>query len=129
MENLQVLCPNCHSLTDTYKSLNRDSQRIRIQYSGRKDIKQNYCVDCKAPIREDSIRCHKCEGKRRSTPLEDMPITREELKQLIRTTPFTQIATQYQVTDNTIRKWCDKFNLPRKKSEIKNYSDVEWELL
>ena len=55
-----------------------------------------------------------------------MPITREELKKLIRTQPFTQIAKQYQVTDNAIKKWCDKFNLPRTKKEIKTYSDEDW---
>jgi transposase len=55
-----------------------------------------------------------------------MLVTREELKQLIRTTPFTQIGKQFGVSDNTIRKWCDKYNLPRKVSEIKKYSDEDW---
>ena len=41
--------------------------------------------------------------------------------------PFTQIATYYKVSDNAIRKWCDSYNLPRKKSEIKQYSDQEWQ--
>ena len=31
-ENLQVLCPNCHSLTDTYKNMNKDSVRDRSGY-------------------------------------------------------------------------------------------------
>ena len=52
--------------------------------------------------------------------------TRKELKDLIRTLPFTQIAKKYNVSDNAIRKWCDKFNLPRKTTEIKQYSDEEW---
>ena len=55
-----------------------------------------------------------------------MPITRDELKDLIRSTPFTQIGIKFGVSDNAIRKWCDKFNLPRKVSEIKQYSDEEW---
>ena len=55
--------------------------------------------------------------------------SREELKQLIRTTPFTTIAKQYGVTDNAIRKWCDFENLPRTKKEINSYSDEEWELI
>ena len=129
LENLQILCPNCHSLTDTYKSLNKDSERVRIQYTGRKKQVQNYCIDCGTPIFETSTRCHECEAKRRAVPLEDMPISREELKQLIRTLPFTTIGTQYGVSDNAIRKWCDKFNLPRKKTEINNYSNEEWELI
>lgn len=55
--------------------------------------------------------------------------SREELKQLIRTKPFTQIAQQYGVSDNAIRKWCDAERLPRKATEIKNYSDEEWSLI
>jgi hypothetical protein len=31
------------------------------------------------------------------------------------------------MSDNAIRKWCDKFNLPRKKSDILKYSDEEWQ--
>lgn len=68
-----------------------------------------------------------CASKARVIPLEKMPITREELKKLIRTVPFTTIGTQYGMSDNAIRKWCDKFNLPRKKSEILSYSNEEWE--
>lgn len=29
-------------------------------------------------------------------------------------TPFTQIAKQFEVSDNAIRKWCNRYNLPRK---------------
>ena len=58
-----------------------------------------------------------------------MLISKEELKKLIRTTPFTTIGKQYGVTDNAVRKWCDKYNLPRKVKEIKSYSDEEWELI
>lgn len=32
-ENLEVLCPNCHSLTDTYKRLNRGGRKDRKKYS------------------------------------------------------------------------------------------------
>ena len=55
-----------------------------------------------------------------------MPITREELKNMIRTMPFTQIGNKYNVTDNAIRKWCEKFNLPKRKSDINKYSDLDW---
>ena len=52
---------------------------------------------------------------------------REELKKLIRELPFTKIAEKYNCSDNTIRKWCDKENLPRKKSEIDKYTNEQWE--
>lgn len=31
-ENLQLLCPNCHSLTDTYKSHNKSGRKDRTKY-------------------------------------------------------------------------------------------------
>lgn len=125
-ENLKVLCPNCHSLTDTYKNMNKDSVRDRTGYAGRKKI-VNKCIDCGKQILPESIRCKECQAKRRSVSLEDMPISREELKQLIRNKPFTQIAKDFNVSDNAIRKWCDKFNLPRKKTEINKMSDQDWQ--
>jgi len=41
--------------------------------------------------------------------------------------PFTQIGKEFNVTDNAIRKWCDKYKLPRTKKEINKYTDEEWE--
>ena len=35
----------------------------------------------------------------------------------------------FNVSDNTIRKWCKNMDLPYKASEIKKYSDYEWELI
>ena len=32
----------------------------------------------------------------------------------------------YNVTDNTIRKWCKNYNLPFTKKEIKNLSNESW---
>lgn len=125
-ENLQVLCPNCHSLTDTYKNMNKDSVRDRTQYIGRKKI-VNKCIDCGKQILSESIRCKECQAKRRVIPLEDMPITREELKELIYTLPFTTIGKRFGVTDNAIRKWCIQYDLPSKKREIKQYNKEEWE--
>ena len=59
----------------------------------------------------------------------DRPVTREQLKDLIRNKPFTHIGVKFGVTDNAIKKWCDKFNLPRTKREINQYSDEQWKLI
>lgn len=72
------------------------------------------CIDC---CKEES---HK---KARES------VTREELKQLIRKIPFTQIGKKFGVTDNAIKKWCDYYKLPRRKKDIDSYSDSEWEKL
>ena len=91
----------------------------------------NKCVSCGKVISKSATYCKACyhnstKGKFKIS-LSDMPVTREELKQLIRTTPFVQIGKQFNVTDNAIRKWCDKFGLPKKVSEIKKISDEEWD--
>lgn len=117
LENLQVLCPNCHSLTSNYKALNK-SDRERTQ------VRKNYCCDCGKEIFTTSIRCKECDAKTRITK---KPVTREELKQLIRTKSFVEIGRCYGVTDNAIRKWCLQYNLPSKKREINNYTQEEWD--
>lgn len=97
----------------------RDFQKITEKY---------FCVDCGKEISFHAKRCDTCEKKRREIEFQQRhPISREELKDLIRQKPFTEIGKMYKVSDNTIRKWCDKFNLPRKSREIKSYSDEEWD--
>ena len=115
VENLRWVCPNCNQQLETtgYKKM-----RVKTR-------KEHKCLDCGTIISKSATRCLSCENKNRSKIEEK--ITREELKQLIRSTPFTKIGLKYGVSDNAIRKWCDKFNLPRKSSEIKQYSDEEWE--
>ena len=85
---------------------------------------QHYCCDCGIEISKSATRCVNCESKRRK---KEKPITREELKHLIRTMPFSQIGKQFGITDNSIRKWCDGYKLPRTKKEINSYSNEEWE--
>ena len=116
-----------------------DNKHQDIQNSYKKKInnqqqqrekKKNYCIDCGKEIKLTSTRCKECYHKSTrgifAISLDEMPVSREELKQLIRTTPFTKIGEKFGISDNGIRKWCDKYNLPRKSSEIKKISDEEW---
>ena len=84
---------------------------------------KRYCPICKKEISQKATLCTECHCKQ--TRKVERPC-REELKNLIRTMPFTKIGKIYNVTDNAIRKWCDSYNLPRKATEIKKYSDEEW---
>ena len=85
----------------------------------------NYCINCGEKIDRGAVRCVECARKERRI-VKNRP-TREELKQLIRTLPFTKIGEKYGVNGNSIRGWCIAEHLPKTKKEIKSYSDEEWE--
>lgn len=116
LENLRWVCPNCDSQLDTYCGRNQKDKKIHY-----------YCIDCGVEITGKALRCVKCDHKLQRK-VADRP-SKEELKEMIRTIPFTEIGRRFNVADNTIRKWCIAYNLPKTKREILNYTDLEWEQL
>ena len=125
-----MVCSNCHrgihaghyEVPNNWKD--QYNEIIAKELISQKYEKQeNFCPNCGKPISRGAVHCSQCAALfQRKTERPD----RETLKQLIRTKPFTQIAKQFNITDNGIRKWCDRYNLPRKKSDIIAYSDKEW---
>ena len=113
---------------DTITSINvgRSWYDENIEYPIR-PIKFRVCKKCGVKLNYTNLTgmCDKCyhESLRENWP------NRETLKNLIRIKPFTQIGKLYEVTDNSVRKWCDKYNLPRTKQQINQISDEEWEKL
>lgn len=87
IENLQVLCPNCHSL-ETAKR--RDARKIS------KIIKKVKIVK----IKEVKQRPRKVEWP-----------SKEELKKLLDVSNFCKIGRAYGVSDNAVRKWAKKYNI------------------
>ena len=83
-----------------------------------------YCQKCNKEISKGAIYCKNC-WDIENRKVKNRP-SREELKFLIRTTPFLQIGKKFNVSDNTIRKWCKRENLPSTVKEIKTFSDEEW---
>ena len=82
------------------------------------------CLDCGCKIGKGATRCIACEHLRQRVAVRP---NREELKKLIRSHSFTKIGQIFGVTDNSIKKWCKKENLPERASDIKKYTDEEWE--
>lgn len=130
-----LVCANCHreihaGLIDnnTLHSSFNEERAKEIDALVRKLSSQelHYCKNCGAEVDRRSEYCPKCAMELRRVV--ERP-SRDELKNLIRTIPFTTIAQNYGVTDNAIRKWCDLEHLPRKKSIIKSISDEDWELI
>lgn len=97
-----------------------------IRISLKNELKQNYCCDCGKVITSRATRCPRC--YQINQRVIERP-GREELKQLIRITPFTKIGEKFKVSDNAVRKWCKTYNLPFRTKDIKVYSDEEWEKL
>lgn len=85
---------------------------------------KNTCPICGQLISITAKYCPSCFYQNRRVT--DRP-SREELKYLIRTKTFVSIAADYGVSDNAIRKWCDGYGLPKKKTDIKKYTDKQWE--
>lgn len=106
LENLRVLCPNCHAQTDNYRGRNTKYHKYN---------KQNLVCTCGKSKYKNSKTCSTCQHfkyRRANRP------TKQELLGLIQTKSFVQIGKIYGVSDNTIRKWCKYHNLPYRKRDI-----------
>ena len=136
MHKCILVCANCHrgihygylKVPNNYKEFYDEdvANELREELKRIVSHRDHYCQRCGKVIsgKGKLSLCPDCAHLVQRTV--DRP-DREELKRLIRITPFTQLGAQYGVTDNTIRKWCDFYNLPRKVKEIKLFSDEEWE--
>ena len=110
-------------LSETIFSAYKRLSDIELYNYMEKNVSKNYCIDCGCEIAHTSERCVSCSNKLKRVI--ERP-TREELKKMLRTKTFVQIGKDYGVSDNAVRKWCDKGRLPRKMSEIKKFSEEEW---
>ena len=84
---------------------------------------KHYCIDCGVEIKTNAERCVDCAHKAQRKC--ERP-TKDELKTLIRENSFVFIGKMYGVSDNAVKKWCKLYDLPAKKSEIKQFSNEEW---
>jgi len=122
IENLRLLCPNCHSQTETYCNKTKNSKcndyrkKMYIKYKDstiekilqkkQKTKKENFCI-CGKKIKESSNYCKKCYNlKQRKV---ERP-TYEQLLKDIKELNYTNTGKKYDVSDNTIRKWLKSYN-------------------
>lgn len=96
-ENLRLLCPNCHSQTETYAG-----KRLKAGRS---------CVDCGAKVHKNSTRCLTCSKAYNGVKQRKFEISKEELKSLIAKYPMTRVGKILGVSDTAVRKRCVKFGI------------------
>jgi group I intron endonuclease len=111
---------------DTISEINNGKTRVvdGVSYPIRKNkIDDKKCAICGKLICSTSTLCVSCNNEHMRVA--NRP-SREELKHLLRLYSFTQLANEYGVSDNAIKKWCITYKLPHKKKDISLYSDDEW---
>ena len=96
LENLIMICPNCHAQTENY----RGNANVKVEKP------KNYCVDCGREIGRTSIRCLSCASKAKVGVNTKFNMTEDKYKEYKRNGyPDTKIALMYGVTENAVRKW------------------------
>lgn len=169
IENLQLLCPNCHSKTNNYRGKKKLSTRIhklpserilsdeeiRIRDESRKlakrknisinnaeqlilntpnlsindipinvvKLKDKICPICGKlfhPKSKETIFCSmECNLQDKSKNIPTKEELLDKLKEL--KCNMIQVGKFFNVSDNAVRKWCIKYNMPKHKKELLNY--------
>lgn len=98
LKNLQILCPNCHSQTDNFCSKNRikvEPQKCKV--CGKeiyRVTKRGLCKDCWNNIQKSNSK---------------KPSKDELIKSCKELKSYSKVSKKYNVSDKTIRKWCESY--------------------
>lgn len=128
LENLQLLCPNCHSQTENFcgsANVTKDSN------------KKYYCPDCGKEINKGSKYCSICSTKHRKNNINKCPNLEQLIKDIKEIRNYVKLGQKYEVSDKAVVNWIIKYNLPyhikellefvdnHSIEEIKEYSNIE----
>lgn len=99
LDNLRLLCPNCHSQTSTF--------------SGKKQRKIFYCGECNNEYSGYGKVCKNCYNDYKNIKIREKIIwpSNEELLELVWKHPMIKLSEILGVSDVTIKKRCLKHNI------------------
>lgn len=128
-ENLQIVCPNCHALTEHYRGANTISHKEKakvvkkITPTAEKPVRKprekkvtveaepRFCEVCNKQLsspKQKRFCCRKCYDvwNARNIPSE------EELREAMKThKSMLALGKAFDVSDNAVRKWLEKYNI------------------
>lgn len=110
VENLQLLCPNCHAQTDNYCSKNVKKQRTvkTPQKVGKR--KEKTCPCCGKTFMPKSGTQKYCSYDCSHRMSSKIP-SKEVLLELVSTEPNTSIAKNFNVSECTVRNWRKRYEI------------------
>ena len=138
LSNLRLLCPNCHSQTNTFCSKNRTKKHLkqciycgkRINYSqtgNRMLCRSKVCISRakKSGLSLPELGVQEPKPRpqyRKDGSLIVMPSKIDLMHSLIESNLiFTRVCKKYGVSDNAVRKWCKKYEIPTKRTDLKDW--------
>lgn len=127
IENLQILCSNCHAQTENYRRgksamsdarkeeylKNKKNIKIKVEPKEKKHKKERKCAICDNKLLNSqkhfcSIKCKNIGKKGKRPSVFELINKFKELKS------FLQVGKFYGVSDNAIRKWCNYYDILKK---------------
>lgn len=105
IENLRILCPHCHSQTDTFAGRNCAHAKPK-----------KVCQNCNKVFNSKLQHCKTCSNwrtKPRPSRHKVPHPTAEELRTLVWSKPITQLAADLGVSDVAIHKWCRQLGVEK----------------
>jgi hypothetical protein len=107
LENLKILCPNCHAKTPTYRGKNKKSKKsetIRTKTERIRTKKVYNCLSCDIELsgKCKTNLCVSCYSKSQRR-VERPPI--EQLLREVQESSYVAVGKKYGVSDKTICKW------------------------
>lgn len=100
--------------------IKESSNRKKERLNGRSEFWLGTCAYCGSSCHTGAVCCWSCFCKKKKS--ESKCPEKEVLENMIGKMPFVKIAEKFDVSDSTIRKWCENYGLPFMRKDI-----IVWE--
>ena len=146
LENLQILCPNCHSKTSNFRGKNtrihKNASELILSDEEVEQRRQEKLVKRRVPADQrkikplENIKCLHCDKEfkpkekktkyccvecYRAANSSNRPSILELINCFRQHKTFTKVAKVYGISDNGVRKWCRLYKIPDTSNEMRQF--------